>query len=128
MSKIKANTIENVAGTSSHDVANMGIESGSNANGNYTKFPDGTMICTSPELSVQATSEAIGDIFRSPGTTSWTYPEIFIGIPATSISNSANTSWMVVAYGLNYCTFRGFNATSSATAREAILMAVGRWK
>ena len=45
MSKIKCNQIETVDGTLTHDVATMGIESGSNSEGSWVKFPDGTMIC-----------------------------------------------------------------------------------
>lgn len=45
MSTIKANTIENVSGTESHDVAAMGIVNGTSGSSSYIKFPDGTLIC-----------------------------------------------------------------------------------
>ena len=41
---IKTNKIGNVAGTVEYDVDGMGIESGSNADTTWTKFPDGTLI------------------------------------------------------------------------------------
>ena len=52
MSTLKTNTIENVAGTESHDVATMGIENSivlsvdrDNQGDQYvTKYPDGTMV------------------------------------------------------------------------------------
>lgn len=43
MSILKTNQLETLSGEV-RDVANMGIESGSNENGSWVKFPDGTMI------------------------------------------------------------------------------------
>jgi hypothetical protein len=49
------------------------IERGSNANGEYIRFADGTQICTSVGLSGSATEN-----------TTWTYPAAFIATPACS--------------------------------------------
>lgn len=51
-------TVSNSAGFPAGAV----IERGSNANGEYVKFADGTMICTSPELPVAMTQPA-GNVF-----------------------------------------------------------------
>jgi len=47
MSNIKVNTLENLAGTNSKSVDDIVDypQSGSNENGNWVKFADGTMIC-----------------------------------------------------------------------------------
>ena len=60
------------------------IERGSNANGEYVKFADGTLICTMDNTgtTIPVTS-SFGNIFVS-STQSWTYPSVFISAPASS--------------------------------------------
>jgi len=127
MSKIKTNTIENVAGTESHSVDTMGIESGSNADGNYIKFPDGTLICISKVIT-NYTNVANGSIFTSAQRT-WTYPMVFIEEPAVSASDGNSTRWAdVFNPELHQSRFFSFGATSSTTSSNVTLTAIGRWK
>ena len=48
-------------------------ERGSNANGEYVKFPDGTQICTFSLTS------------STSGAVTWTYPASFLTVPRTSL-------------------------------------------
>ena len=133
MSKIKANTIENVAGTATHDVATMGIESGSNANGHWTKFPDGTMIQWNIiTVTDQAIDDAYGTLFQ--GTRDITFPQPFIEAPSAScgifreengagwgsIRNTTETLIML----------RGMDVVSRTIGNtiEISWQAIGRWK
>ena len=56
------------------------VERGSNANGDYVRFADGTQICTSPRLPV---NDALSLHVRK---TNWTFPATFYAIP-TCIGN-----------------------------------------
>ena len=63
---------DNIVGTASESSGTPTgaiIEKGSNANGNYTKFADGTMICGFYKGS------------SSTGATTWTFPAAFSAIP-----------------------------------------------
>jgi hypothetical protein len=55
---IKASTGTNWVGTVAESTASSIVEKGSNSNGEFTKFADGTMICTktTAELSISSTA------------------------------------------------------------------------
>lgn len=105
------------------------MERGSNANGEYVKYADGTMTCWSPVMTFAGPSNAVGAVFASVAQV-WTYPVAFISlIPACSGSGtlSAN-SWL--GFGQTSLTsvncavmFHSTNVTTS-TVR---LTAQGRW-
>ncbi len=56
------------------------IEQGSNANGNYVKFADGTMICYFRDSTSVTTTTAAGS-FYAGGPTAYTFPVAFVGNP-----------------------------------------------
>lgn len=61
------------------------IESGSNTNGIYIKYGDGTMICYNNKIfSNVPMTTATGALFTT-GELSWTYPIKFIQMPSVSI-------------------------------------------
>lgn len=65
---------------------NGGIESGSNANGSYVKYPDGTMICY------------IDSVFTGTFTVeTWTYPIAFVSIPSVqaTVNHPSNALYCV---------------------------------
>jgi hypothetical protein len=107
------------------------IESGSNANGTYIKFPDGTMICNMQVLETRSASGVVA--------TTVTFPHAFADItiapwnasPVTVIATAASTvpqTLTQVTVG-NQSTVgcivyvNRTNATGSAVA----LIAYGRW-
>jgi hypothetical protein len=105
-----------------------GIENGSNSNGNYVKFPDGTMIAwhITP-------SEFISSYWY------WTYPVPFVeipiltGNPATRRTTSANDVENVHfgvsgVYRADTDGVRVYHQSTRGVAFASTLMAIGRWK
>ena len=97
------------------------IESGSNANGGYVRFADGTQICVSPDIAASATADA-----------TWTFPSEFSIAPlclGTPRTNNAN----IVGYcrpngtttSVNFCAYVG--NTSARSSAEFTIYAIGRW-
>ncbi len=115
---------------------NGGIESGSDINGSWIKFPDGTLICTGkgPELSYQSTtSHHFGTVsgdsdFR---TGMYTFPMAFIDYP--SVSFTANNYYALQVYERTI-TFSsveiGMHTKKGEDASKSIvtIVAIGRWK
>lgn len=107
------------------------IESGSNANGVYIKWADGTMICTGSAASSLTTSTGVGNIFQSPSVASFTFPAAFSATP-TVMSDSVFTggaarAWCFLDVATSTdCTIIAAGPTASAVAQPRYL-AVGRW-
>lgn len=110
------------------------VYSGSNANGSYIKFADGTMICTGVGV-VQTTSSAIGTsgLFFSPTNPYATFPVAFVGtvprVTYSAIEQTAAFSWVSNDAGasLTQVTSRLISTSVSATAKVTYV-AIGRWK
>lgn len=104
------------------------IESGSNSNGSYIKFADGTLICYSPDLIVDSTI-AIGSMFRSDSGY-WTFPLEFANTSySMSSCNIGNeqTHWGVCRpNSTTSCIYSVFSPTS-ATGRPIRITVIGRW-
>lgn len=111
------------------------LESGSGANGSWTKYADGTMICTQAvDASAMALTSAIGSLFQASAETTWTYPVAFTSAPrlsATAMRNDGST--IVGAFVRSVSTtatlWRLWSATSLAggNAKDVHLTAIGRW-
>ena len=102
-------------------------ESGSNENGRYIKFDDGTMLCfrtVAPDRSIQNTEQA----FLLPAT--------YISVPAASASHifGVNAAYQqscgTMMIGVTTTAWRTAfpNITSIASTNDMQLLAVGRWK
>ncbi len=96
------------------------IETGSNANGNYTKFADGTLICS-----------ASGFASASGAAATWSFPESFA---TTSISVTATlrgaTAGVATVDGLTTsgADIYSFDMSGADTISPNVdLIAVGRW-
>lgn len=123
------NVVGTVAGTSAA-VTGAIIERGSNANGNYTKYADGTMICWN---TVTTTASAIGTAFmggfRSTGYT-WTFPAAFNAAPVIEYQVDSMTAFGAtgVSRATTACGYAFTAVTSQAAAdRTASMFAIGRW-
>lgn len=110
------------------------IERGSNANGEYIRFADGTQICfLNITVSDQAISDAYGSFFI--GTRTWTFPASFIAEPSCSCSMflwGTGASWGSIGTlspSATSATLRGFDITSRATGTSTRIaaQAIGRW-
>lgn len=110
------------------------IESGSNANGNYVKYADGTMICY---MNISVTDQALNNAYGSnlyQGSRTWTYPVAFadnnVSVNCGQFQWGTSASWgTVVSADKNSANLRGIDAFSRATGTETKIqaIAIGRW-
>lgn len=120
----------NILGTVSHASGvptGAVIERGSNANGDYARFADGTMICTTPALAFANASTADGAIFGSDPVT-WTFPSPFVAAPVVSGGVDDIDCW--ISTGLptpTTCALRARSSVTKAAALNGRLVAQGRW-
>ena len=110
------------------DVDSYGIEFGSNANGNYIKFADGTMICHATKTDMTTTA-----------SNPLTFPHVFIAAPTVTGSTTNSDSLTlhatkfisVTTTSCSVCTV-AHGGTSTATpifsAVNIAWEAKGRWK
>lgn len=113
------------------DGSKITYDSGSNANGNYIKFADGTMICTKRVEYSGAINTATGALYESANINLGDFPQTFYAIPYVTLSTSI--------YG--FCS--GARSTSlgsvglanilrttslSSTTGYIDVIAIGRWK
>ena len=110
------------------------VESGSNANGNWVKYADGTMIC-SVEMVVtdQAIDSSYSDIYI--GSRPWTFPLAFVEAYVAVCGQfkwGSSASWGSIAYqpGTTEVWLRGYDYVSRAAGTDTYIsaMAIGRWK
>lgn len=104
------------------------VERGSNANGEYVRFADGTQICTFTG-SAQNITTASGSSFISSATETWTFPAAFLGAPVVfGRADSASNRWTTFAVvDATSAAYRQAGTISSATGVQSILAAIGRW-
>ena len=109
------------------------VESGSNANGSWTKLADGTMIC---RVTKQTNDEIVyphGALFRT-GSTRWVYPVPFLTIPETSAFPASGASYIWASIGASAslnsgCDFGVFSADKRTGVKPFVsVTAIGRWK
>ena len=94
------------------------IERGSNANGEYVRFADGTQICT----QVRTASTGAG--------TSWSFPAAFAAVPVVTGTAQATVLSCVMLDAAPTATSCTFSTRDKADARRADsvrIQATGRW-
>lgn len=110
------------------------IEKGSNANGQFVKFADGTMICYRDNVSLSGVAINVAAQqapFRSNGT-ALTFPATFVSGQITSLAVAHNTNVEAFVAGVNSSTTQITiilgRQTSSASVTQAVsYIAIGRW-
>lgn len=109
------------------------VESGSNADGHYVRWGDGTQVCFAfmPELQGTTIGTAIGSLYRS-GDITWTYPKPFSHFFYAN-GNTSGQSWVVTNTAVgrnnkNSMIFRLLRATEGVADRDVWFYAIGRWK
>lgn len=104
------------------------IERGSNANGEFVRFADGTQICTFIGPNIAAASN------QQNANYTWTFPAVFFGAPNAYAVTNPNTSTDL--YGMTFVelatssTNRRFNFRNGAAAQtfqSPQYTAIGRW-
>ena len=116
-------TVSTVGGVPSGSI----VERSSNANGEYVKFADGTMICT--RMLTGTTTTSSGSIFVSSSYSTWTFPVAFVGLfPSVLGTVNGGGRWVLTqSLSLTSVGVAQASPISSATSLGAYLTAVGRW-
>ncbi len=109
------------------------VESGSNSNGSYIKFGDGTMICwVNMNVTDQAINNPYGSLFQAARR--WYYPKPFVYNPVVNCSQflwGTGASWGSVKNAEpTYAVLRGIDAFSRQSGTQTLISAtaIGRWK
>lgn len=104
------------------------IERGSNANGEYVRFADGTQICRITSLSISAVTAAASTIYTSSEAT-WNFPAEFMATPnVLSSVRASGAMWAKarpISTGSGGITVLSTYLINSALIAEAT--AIGRW-
>lgn len=105
------------------------IESGSNANGRYVRFADGTQICWQDDGDDLAADSASGGVYRTSAASTWTFPAAFSNaLIFGAASPDTDSRWAMARIASNTAmNYRQFQGSSSATAINTRLFAIGRW-
>lgn len=112
------------------------IESGSNDNGNWIKYVDGTMI-TYQEIEVEiACNTAWGNLFVGNYATSINFPQIFKGLPKVLIDLKLKVgACFKVEWEIPIITTSSYKnigvgrgTSSDAVGFKATIFAIGKWK
>ncbi|WP_336299049.1 phage tail protein [Pseudomonas sp. WJP1] len=112
------------------------VEAGSNANGTFTKFADGTLICRYKYAVIRTMSSPTGSLFfGGSGEGAKNFPATFIAAPVISIQGSLETGegWFVPGSTLlNSTTQWPSGYVFTQISRGAMILsidylAVGRW-
>lgn len=105
------------------------IERGSNANGEYIRYADGTQICNF-DTTVGGVTTAAGALFAS-ATINWTFPAAFSTLThlvPSGISFGGGGRYVSgVSLSTTVLGFAVLGAVSSATSTSTRLTAIGRW-
>ncbi len=105
------------------------IERGTNANGDYVRFADGTQICTSPDIPTGAISNQAGALWQS-NHLAWTFPAAFApGMPPILTGESGNTgAWPTFApHGVLSTGLKATALIQITVGLNLRLCAIGRW-
>lgn len=116
----------------------FGIESGSNSNGSWIKFDDGTMICRGKITISGAVETAWGSLYYLEDKVARYYPQSFISPPEiqTSIDNTTPGGFIIGMIGYERQVtndyFKGVTIIRPTTRAnddyKVNYMAIGRWK
>lgn len=107
------------------------VTNGSNSNGSYFKFADGTMICTAAfTVQQQNNGPSAGNFYYSNAGT-WTYPVAFSSGPrviAQVYGGHYNAvSAKTVSVGTTSTTYLTMSINSTTNAQSLLLFAIGVW-
>ena len=105
------------------------LESGSNANGNWVKYEDGTMIQAGKSSVTHAANNATGNVFYSDSGAT-TYPLAFMETPVVTVNmTDAGVMWAGRTYGNSATLFRiTVMASVSGSSGNIDWIAYGKWK
>jgi hypothetical protein len=106
------------------------VEIGSNANGQYWKYPNGMLVCTGA-ISLSVSLAAIADNTNFSDQLAMTFPSVFVAAPEVGGrgSVSGRVAWMTPdAITTTGAVLRLFANTSVTGTANAGYVAIGKWK
>lgn len=107
------------------------IERGSNANGDYVRWADGTQICSATFNYGAVSVEAVGNIFADSVARTWNFPAIFSAPPTVSVTGASQSNqftWGSSNSPTNSLVlFRLLSHSPGPVTLAACLTAIGRW-
>jgi hypothetical protein len=109
------------------------IERGSNSNGEYVRFADGTQICTKTVSNLGPIDTAHGSLFVSAQIALGNWPAAFTAAPVRSVTGQGVTNAVMIFGDTAPSTtsaggiFLARGNTSAATNFGVGVMGVGRW-
>lgn len=105
------------------------IESGSNANGKYVKFADGTLICVGQRESAVSNANFVSVNVSLPATYASTTTQTFSASPITLIEGGAYIHGRTIYTTVSslQVVFYEMNNTAHTGTLEFSFMCVGRW-
>lgn len=112
------------------------MESGSNANGNYIKFADGTLVCwISDKPGIYGLRNSVGGgVLFSNGDETWNFPATFVGpLPSVHVSlrRGIPYAWICNSYlaapTISQARWCAASAQGTDTVPVFDAMAIGRW-
>lgn len=133
------NNLETTDKTNIVNAINGVVESGSNANGSYVKYADGTMICYGTWVigTVSASAQA-GNVYKVLIEQRHNFPVSFVEKPTITFSAYENVEdWgmlLVVCPKKNSVTSQNFGSLNVISATQASInlaidyIAIGKWK
>jgi len=133
--KVVSSAGTNWSGTVSQNGTSSVIERGSNANGEYIKFADGTMICTSSTINApNQITVAFGSIFRT-NDFDWTFPSSFLdssswnasGIERSGVGGCWVARSLAGGETASKASFVVYRPAATANTPGCRFIAIGRW-
>ena len=110
------------------------VESGSNENGTYVKFTDGTMICRATKRITGITTAVSsgGNVPISANQEGLTFPAIFIEKPEVSMSACRHSAWIGYGWTPSTTATADFVVYTNVPVSDFYIdiqyVAVGKWK
>ena len=103
------------------------IQRGSNGNGEFVRFADGTQICWSSVFTADSTT-ARGGVFQWASNQTWTFPAAFSSNPNVSPAHTNNTlCWGCAATASPTSVAVNVTSSLSLAGRSGWFIATGRW-
>jgi hypothetical protein len=106
-------------------------ESGSNTNGSYIKFDDGTMVCYHRATYQDVVmTQALGTAYTATLNYNWVFAAAFTSVPSVSLTQRVYLCDFIWINDITSTTasFRPSAFTSKTNAVPVLLLAIGRWK
>lgn len=104
------------------------IERGSNANGEYIRWADGTQVCWLKQIQQGiAVNQAVGSMYRSE-TIQWTFPAQFATTMNYLSFHSASALGLITYTNVTNYTLGVLYWHAQTTADTLLWLAIGKWK